>query len=71
MRNILNISLPASMSRLVDEGVKKGHYATKSEFIRSLLRSWAEGKLSTELEEGRNEIREGNGRLLKSLKNLL
>ena len=70
MRNIVNISLPASMLRLLNDGVKSGQYATKSEFFRSLLRLWAEGKLKNELEESRAEISEGKGKVLRSLKDL-
>lgn len=70
MRNVVNISLPSSMTEFVDEAVKKGRYATKSEFFRSLLRLWAEGKLSEELEESRHEMRAGKGKLLRSLKDL-
>lgn len=70
MRSVINISLPEKMVRMVEESIKKEHFSTKSEFFRMLLRLWMEGKLAEELEESRKEIRQGKGKLLKSLKNL-
>ena len=70
MRNIINISLPERMTRVVEEGVKKGHFSTKSEFFRMLIRLWTEGKLVQEIDESRKELRGGKGKLLKSLKDL-
>ena len=70
MRNIVNISLPEKMASAVEAGVKKGNFSTKSEFFRSLIRLWMEGKLAEELEESRKEFRSGNGKLLHSLRDL-
>lgn len=70
MRNVINISLPEKMTDAVKDGVKKGHFSTRSEFFRALLRLWMEGKLAEDLKESRNELRFGKGRLLKSLKDL-
>ena len=70
MRNIINISLPEGMVKAVNEGVKKGFFSTKSEFFRSLLRLWMEGKLAAELESSHKELRDGGGKLLRSLKDL-
>lgn len=70
MRNIVNISLPEKMVKAVEDGVKKEHFSSKSEFFRALLRSWMEGKLAKELDESREEFRNGGGKLLKSLKDL-
>lgn len=70
MRNIMTISLPLPLTNVVEKEVKKGNYASKSEFIRYLLRQWMEGKLSYELDLSRKEIQEGKGKLLKSLKDL-
>lgn len=70
MRSIINISLPEGMVKAVNEGVKKGFFATKSEFFRSLLRLWMEGKLAVELEESHKELKGGRGKLLRSLKDL-
>lgn len=67
MRSIVNISLPQELSAIVDKSVDNGGYASKSEFFRHLLRLWIVGE---ELEESRNELKKGKGKLLKSLKNL-
>lgn len=70
MRNIINISLPPSMTQVIEKGVKRGHFSSKSEFFRMLVRLWMEGKLAAELEESRRELRAGKGKLLHSLKDL-
>ena len=70
MRNIINISLPQKLAEIVEENVKRGHFSSKSEFFRMLLRLWIEGKLAQELEESRKEMHQGRGKLLKSLKDL-
>jgi len=70
MRSIINISLPPKLNTLVDEEMAKGHFGSKSEFFRDLLRMWLENKLAGELEESRKELREGKGKLLKSLSDL-
>lgn len=70
MRNIINISLPAKLSAEVAKSVKKGRFSTRSEFFRMLVRLWLEGKLAEELEESREELRRGKGKLLRSLKDL-
>ena len=70
MRAIVNISLPQQLNELIETEVASGNYATKSEFIRGLIRDWQESKLAKELEESRNEIKTGRGKLLKSLKDL-
>jgi Arc/MetJ-type ribon-helix-helix transcriptional regulator len=70
MRTVINISLPQPLSTAVEEAVSSGQYASKSEFFRSLLRLWLEGKLLRELTESRVEFKVGKGKLLKSLKDL-
>jgi len=70
MREVINISLPASTAKTVKKAVKKGAYASTSEFFRDLLRDWQEGKLLSELNESRLEIARGKGKVLKSLKTL-
>ena len=70
MREVINISLPKELNKSVEELVKKGKYATKSEFFRDLLRMWMEGKILRELSESRKELASGKGKLLKSLKGL-
>ena len=70
MRNIVNISLPPNLNSLVDAELAKGHFSSKSEFFRNLLRLWLENKLASELEESRKELKGGKGKLLKSLSDL-
>lgn len=70
MRTIVNISLPVQLNTVVEKEVKTGQYASKSEFFRSLLRSWMEARIAKELEESRNELKAGRGKLLKSLSDL-
>ena len=70
MRNIINISLPLKMAEVVEKNVKSGLYASKSEFFRTLLRLWMEGKLAEDLKHSRKELRQGKGKTLKSLRDL-
>ena len=70
MRSVVNISLPASLNKIVNATISQGHYASKSEFFRNLLRLWIEGSLYDEVEDSRGELRSGKGKLLKSLKDL-
>ncbi len=70
MREVINISLPATMAKTVKLAVKKGEYASTSEFFRVLLRKWQEDFLLDELEGSRLEIKNGKGKKLKSLKDL-
>lgn len=70
MRSIINISLPEIMVKTVEKEVKKGGFATKSEFFRSLIRSYEENKLLAELKESQREISVGKGKKLRSLKDL-
>lgn len=70
MRSIINISLPATMVKTVKNEVKTGSYSSTSEFFRYLLREWQAGRLLLELNESRQEISLGKGKILKSLKAL-
>jgi len=70
MRSIINISLPENQKKEVEKIVKQENFATKSEFFRYLLRLWQEQKLFNELKEEKQEILQGKGKLLKSLKAL-
>ena len=71
MRNIINISLPKELSKVVDEAVKSGQFATKSEFFRNLLRYWKEEQqLIKDIAESEKDFKEGRFKLLKSLKDL-
>lgn len=70
MREIINISLTSPLAKTVKKAVKEGDYISTSEFFRDLLRDWQEGKLLSELNESREEIKTGRGKTLKSLKEL-
>lgn len=71
MRNILNISISKELSRAVDKLVAKGKYSTKSEFLRELIRARImEEDLLSRIEKSRGEISRGNGKILRSLRDL-
>lgn len=70
MRAVVNISLPEKLNSVVNAEVATGKYSSKSEFFRNLLRSWIEGKLAAELDNSREELKRGKGKLLKSLADL-
>lgn len=70
MRQVINISLPSTMAKIVKQAVKGGSYSSTSEFFRDLLRNWQKGKLLSELNESRLEIAAGKGKILGSLKDL-
>ncbi|MFA6376482.1 MAG: ribbon-helix-helix protein, CopG family [Candidatus Paceibacterota bacterium] len=70
MRNIVTISLPKQLDDELEKEVKTGRFASKSEFVRCLIRLWQEEKILNELEQGKKEIKAGLGKELKSLKDL-
>ena len=70
MRNIINISLPETMVKMVKKEVRRGYYASVSEFFRDLIRMWNTKKLAEKLEKSRKEFEAGKGTRLKSLKDL-
>jgi len=70
MRNIVNISLPDSMVRIVKKDVKDGGFVSTSEFMRHLIRLWNTKQLGAEFKEDRLSFDAGDGTELKSLKDL-
>lgn len=70
MRDIINISMPTEMVRDVNTEIKKGKFASKSEFFRHLLRMWNTQKLAEELKKEQREFKKGNYKILRSLKSL-
>ena len=62
--------MPAEMVKDVNMEIKKGNFASKSEFFRHLLRMWNTQKLAEELKREQREFRKGNYEVLHSLKNL-
>ncbi len=67
MRTIINISLPSELAGEVEKEVKRGKFASKSEFFRHLFR---EQQLLKELRASEKEFAEGKGKLLTSLRDL-
>jgi Arc/MetJ-type ribon-helix-helix transcriptional regulator len=70
MRKIINISLPEDLAKKVEAAVKKGDYASKSEFFRNLIRIWDEEEVLKEIRKSHTEINAGKGKFLRSLKYL-
>lgn len=71
MRDIINISLSKELSKEIDNMVKRGKYSTRSEFIRDLIREKIEeSELLAELRKSQTEIKQGKGKILRSLKDL-
>jgi len=70
MRNIINISLPEELGRIVKKEVKKGNFASTSEYIRYLLRLHSNDLVAYEVEKSRQEIMAGKGKVLRSLRDL-
>jgi len=59
------------MADLVEKEVKSGKFATKSEFVRHMIRLWNTHKLAEELKSRQKDFNEGKGKILKSLKDLM
>lgn len=70
MRDVVNISLTASLNEIVEREMRKGMFASKSEFFRYLIRQWQEKELADELALDRKLFEAGKGKELKSLKSL-
>lgn len=70
MRNIINISLPASMVQEVRAEVKNGGFASISEYIRHIIRSYKEDRAYNTAMASVSEFNNGKGKVLKSLKDL-
>jgi antitoxin ParD1/3/4 len=62
--------MPASLADEVEKAVKEGNFASKSEFIRDLLREWKTQRLLADIAQSRKEIAQGKGKVLRSLKDL-
>ena len=70
MRTVINISLPSETKREIDKEVKAGGYASVSEFFRAILRERRERAALNGLLESRSEFARGNGKHLRSLRDL-
>ena len=70
LRNIINISLPYEMADEVRREVRAGGFATTSEFFRAIWRDYKKARLAQELREEREAFHRGEGKTLKSLRDL-
>lgn len=61
MRTTMTISLPEDMAKEIKKEIKKGSYASASEFFRNLIRKRREDVLYAELMKGRKEFEDGKG----------
>jgi Arc/MetJ-type ribon-helix-helix transcriptional regulator len=70
MRSIVNISMPPNLKKEVEQIIKEENYASVSEFFRDAIRTWKENQIYNEIMQSEKEFAKGNGRVLKSLKEL-
>jgi Arc/MetJ-type ribon-helix-helix transcriptional regulator len=70
MRSIVNISMPPALKKEVEQIIKEENYASVSEFFRDAIRTWKENQIYNEIMQSEKEFAKGNGRVLKSLKEL-
>ncbi|HLG25671.1 MAG TPA: ribbon-helix-helix domain-containing protein [Candidatus Gracilibacteria bacterium] len=70
MRQIVNISLPEETVKMIKAEVKKGGFASVSEFMRHLIRLWNTEKLVRDLKDGEKAFKAGKWKTLTSLKDL-
>ena len=71
MRSIVNISLSKELFFDLNKAVKKGKYSSKSEFLRELIRERIEQEdLLNRVKISQKEIKQGKGKILRSLKDL-
>lgn len=71
MRTIVNISLPASLAKSVKQSVREGGYSSTSEFIRHLIRLWNTRRLAAQIRRDDAAFARGEGKVLRSLKDLM
>lgn len=70
MRDIVTLSLPKQLNREIEKEVKSGRFASKSEFVRYLIRFWQEEKLAKEIDRAERDIAAGRIRKIESLKEI-
>jgi len=70
MRKVINISVPEQMYKAVGRAAKKGGFASKSEYIRFIIRKQEEDQAMREIAESKKEARNGNLKELNSLRDL-
>jgi len=71
MRKIINISLSEKLAAELEKRVKSGKYSSKSEYLRDLFRERLEEEyLIRNIRISQEEIKQGKGKILRSLKDL-
>jgi len=70
MRDIVTLSLPKQLNNEIEKEVKSGRFASKSEFVRYLIRFWQEEKLAKEIAQSERDISAGRVRKVESLKEI-
>ncbi len=70
MRQIINISLPEPMTKVVKKAVKSGRYSSTSEFFRDLLRRWVDEQSYKDVVVSEKDFAAGRSKRLVSLKYL-
>jgi len=71
MRETISISLPLRLIKMIKQEVKDGNYININEFFCSLLRVYKEeSDLLVAIEESEREFEAGEGKVLKSFKDL-
>lgn len=71
MRNIMTISVPASVKKSVEYMMKENKYASVSELFRDSIRSLEEDQLIKSIMESEREFALGKGKRLRSLRDLM
>jgi len=62
--------MPPNLKKEVEQIIKEENYASVSEFFRDAIRTWKENQIYNEIMQSEKEFTKGNGRVLKSLKEL-
>jgi Arc/MetJ-type ribon-helix-helix transcriptional regulator len=70
MRTPMTISLPDALAKDVRRDVKKGNFASASEYFRHVLREYKKMNLSNSLHKQKKDFDSGKGHVLKSLRDL-
>lgn len=63
--------MPVSLKKSVDLAVKRGRYASVSEFLRDTIRAWEDEQLYLSILQSEKEFAQGKGKRLRSLKDLM
>ena len=72
MRSVINISLPKELALDLEKIVKKEKYSSKSEFLRHLIREKIEEEdLLRRIKISEQEFKQGKGKILRSLEDLM